>query len=175
MPKSKIFLDCGYYVGKALEYYAPFIDESWEVYAFEPMPQKEIKESLARFPFPIKLIKAAVWTEDGTAQFSMGEREDAGRLSKVRTSSEHKTKVKTVDFSKFVAQLPEDSIIACSMDIEGAEFPVLNKMLQDKTIKRISLLDIEFHDRILKDIDEGDSSRLRRAIEGEGVLVKLKI
>ncbi len=171
----KIFLDCGYYAGKALEYYAPLMDETWTVYAFEPNEELNVAETIKRFPFKVKWIKKAVWTEDGKVGFRVGGREDASHLDVIRTSEEKMITVPCIDFSKFVKKLPENATIVCSMDIEGAEFPVLRKMLRQKTIKRISLLDIEFHNRLIKEEETADASALRRELEAEGVLVKLKL
>lgn len=169
-----IYIDCGFYAGKALEYYAPFMDENTEVHVFEPNPKIDVKAHMERFPFLMIWHEAAVWIKDGIAMFDIEEREDAARLRKVRKSLGKTVKVKTVDFSKFVADLPDDKI-AISMDIEGAEYPVLRKMIKDGTAKKITLLDIEFHDRLLTDEDAGTSSALRRELETLGVLVKLKI
>lgn len=171
----KVFLDCGYYAGKALEYYAPLMDESWTVYAFEPNPNINADETIKRFPFKVNLIKKAVWTDDTELKFRVTSREDASHLSEVRTSQDEEITVEALDFSKFVAGLPEDATIICSMDIEGSEYPVLRKMLKESTVQRISLLDIEFHDRLLLEEDAATSSLLRRTLESEGVLVKLKI
>lgn len=171
----KIFLDCGYYVGKALEYYTPLMDDTWTVYAFEPNESLEVERTIQRFPFKVNWIKKAVWTEDGTTKFRLAGRNDASHISEIRTSTDPEIEVETIDFSRFVAELPEDAIIVCSMDCEGAEYPVLRKMLKDGTAKRLKLLDIEFHQRLLTGEDEASTSLLRRTLEGEGVLVKLKL
>lgn len=171
----KIFIDVGYYVGKALDYYAPLMDETWEVYVFEPNLELDVEESLKRFPFKATWIKAAAWTEDGEVEFRLGGRNDASHIDTIRESTDRKVIVPCIDFSKFVAELPEDATIVCSFDGEGAEFPVLRKMLTDRTAQRISLLDIEFHHRLLTTEDEASASSLRRELEGEGVLVKLKL
>lgn len=168
--RPKIFLDCGHYVGKALEYYAPFMDDSWLVYAFEPNTQLNVTMTSKRFPFPVSWVQKAVWIEDGEVDFELGGREDASHISSVGQP------VPSLDFSKFVAELPQDAVIVCSMDIEGSEFPVLRKMLADKTAQRLSLLDIEFHHRLTNnEEDQASADFLRRCLEGEGVLVKLKV
>lgn len=172
---KRIFIDVGYYVGKALEYYAPFMDDSWKVYVFEPNTELNVEESLAKFPFEAEWIKKAVWTEDGEVEFRLTGRNDASHIDGIRDSVDRKITVPCIDFSKFVAELPEDATIVCSFDGEGAEYPVLRKMLEEGTASRLSLLDIEFHHRLLTDEDEATSSALRRALEGEGVLVKLKL
>lgn len=173
---AKYFLDCGYYVGKALEYYAPFMDDAWIVYAFEPNESLNVKETIKRFPFKVRWIKKAAWVEDGRIGFALGGRDDASHVIDLHPESKDKTiPVECLDFSKFVANLPKNATIVCSMDIEGAEYPVLKKMLADGTAARLKLLDIEFHHRLIKDKTPEDSSELRRTLEAEGVLVKLKI
>lgn len=171
----KIFLDVGYYAGKALDYYAPLMDESWTVYVFEPNTNINVEETLKRFPFKAKWIKKAVWTKNGKVNFRLTGRNDASHIDSIRKSEDPMITVPCIDFSKFVADLPKDATIVCSFDGEGAEFPVLRKMIKDKTIERISLLDIEFHHRLLMDEDEASASLLRREVEGHGTLVKLKL
>lgn len=171
----KIFVDAGYYVGKALEYYAPFMDETWTVFVFEPNLELNVEESLKRFPFKAVWIKKAVWTEDGEVEFRVGGREDASHIDTIRESTDKKITVPCIDFSRFIAELPQDATIVCSFDAEGAEFPIFRKMLEDKTAQRISVLDIEFHHRLLSYEDAVSASELRQALEGEGVLVKLKL
>lgn len=166
----KIFLDCGFYAGKALDYYAPLMDETWKVYVFEPNPNISIDTS--RFPFEVEIIRKAVWVDDRGVDFVIDDRDDASHVD--RGVERKKIKVESIDFSEFVADLPEAEII-CSMDIEGSEFPVLGKMIIDGTIKRIALIDIEFHHRLMEAYTEVDAQALIRAMQGEGVLVKLKI
>lgn len=175
MSRNKIMIDVGFYVGKALDYYAPLMDDNWKVYVFEPNEELDVAESVKRFPFEVEWIKAVAWTEDGEVEFRLGGRNDASHIDTIRESTDRKITVKAIDFSKFVATLPEDATIVCSFDGEGAEYPVLRKMLKDGTAKRISLLDIEFHHRLLTEEDETTSSLLRRELEAEGILVKLKL
>jgi hypothetical protein len=99
----KIFLDCGYYVGKALEYYAPFLDDSWIVYVFEPNTNLDVEESLKRFPFKTNWVKKAVWTDDGTVEFRLTGRNDASHIDSIRSSTDTLVEVPSIDFSKFVA------------------------------------------------------------------------
>jgi len=171
----KIFIDAGYYRGKAMEYYAPFLDDSWTIYAFEPNINLPVEESLSRFPFNVEWIKKAAWTENGKKEFVLTARNDASHLSAVRAGVDETITVPTMDFSKFIADLPEDATICVSMDIEGSEYPVLRKMIKEGTIKKINLLDIEFHHRLIPGEDDDSSSRLRQEVESLGTLVKLKL
>lgn len=172
----KYFLDCGYYVGRALQYYAPFLDDSWNVIVFEPNHKIDVLSSLERFPFPVQWVDKAVWTEDGEVEFRLQGRDDSSHIDSIRLSVDPKITVPCMDFSKFIADLPEYATICCSFDIEGAEFPVMRKMLEDGTAKRLALLDVEFHHRLFPEKeDAATASTLRRAFEGEGVMVKLKL
>lgn len=170
----KIFIDCGYYIGKALDYYAPLMDDTWLVYVFEPNENLDVEESLKRFPFQIIWVRKAVWTEDGEVDFRLQGRVDASHIDSIRHSVDPVVTVPCIDFSKFLKELPEATIV-CSMDIEGAEFPVLRKMLDEGTAQRISVLDIEFHHRLLENPDSNLASSLRQELEANGVLVKLKL
>lgn len=171
----KIYISCGFYVGRDLDYYAPLMDESWVVYAFEPNTELNVEESIKRFPFKVQWLKKAVWVEDGEVEFVLDGRDDASHISELRTNQDRKITVSCIDFSRFVAELPKDATIVVSMDCEGAEFPILEKMLVEGTAQRIALLDIEFHNRLLEDKTRDDASNLRIRLESEGILVKEKV
>lgn len=59
--------------------------------------------------------------------------------------------VQCIDFSEYIKQNinPTDYVI-CKMDIEGAEYEVLQKMIKDETINIIKELYIEWHSHLLK-------------------------
>jgi FkbM family methyltransferase len=57
-----------------------------------------------------------------------------------------KEQVTTIDFSSFIlTEIPKNSEIILKMDIEGAEFRVLNSLIRSGAIKRISKLYVEWH------------------------------
>lgn len=173
-----IFLDCGYYVGIVLDQYLERneIDKDWKVYAFEPLHSLNVEESIKRFPFDIEWIDKAVWIEDSEVDFWVSERHNASYMDLVGNNApSEKLVVPSMDFSKFVADLPKTDKIICSMDIEGAEYAVLEKMIKDKTLDRIDVLDIEFHHRILDGYTIDDSKRLREEILKRGIEIRLKV
>ena len=169
----KIFIDAGFYAGKALDYYAPLMDDSWIVYIFEP--NMDLPLDIERFPFGIIYRPEAVWIEFGEVDLVLTGRNDASYVGNLKKDEGDKVRVPAIDFSQFVDELPEDATIICSMDCEGSEFPVLEKMLRDGTAKRLSLLDIEFHHRNVEGYTKEDADRIIRALQSEGVLVKLKV
>jgi len=172
-----IFLDCGFYVGNALKRYqeAGTVDESWTIYAFEPYPLEKVDAMLeARLPLKVILIKKAVWTEDGEIGLNTKQLENASYVVGTRGEEVGDKTVETINFSKFVMELPQNAVIMCSMDIEGAEFAVLRKMITEGTIDRIKVLDIEFHHRLTPLYSIDDSRELISEIGARGVDVRLK-
>lgn len=164
----KIFLDCGRFNGVAIEQFC--VDDSWEIYSFDPHPMADLN-----LP-PHELIEKAVWTEDGEVDFSIDPRFQASHIVGVAgTEYEDTKKVPAIDFSKFVADLPEADLVVCSMDIEGAEFPVLRKMLEDGTINHLDMLDVEFHHRMMNTEDDNSARQLTQEILNLGVIVRQKI
>lgn len=173
-----IFIDAGFYRGITLRRYIDqgIVDKSWTIYAFEPNPDLGVKQHIEDF-FPdvtVTLIEKAVWVRDGVMKFHISGREDAASLEGTSGHTEPKEVAsETIDFSKFVANLPKAHII-CSMDIEGAEFVVLEKMLEENTIDKIDLLEVEFHHRLMLDYTPDHARALIKRVEERGVEVKLK-
>ncbi len=171
MPKNRILLDCGQFDGVAIRQYC--VDDSWKIYSFEPEPQPEV--NTVDLP-PHELIQKAVWTEDGEVSFSLDPRKQASHITGVAgTDFEDRVTVPSIDFSRFVAELPGDALVVCSCDIEGAEFAVLRKMIHDGTAQRLSVLDIEFHHRMMNDEDDESARKLIQELSDLGVIVRLKI
>ena len=157
----KVYVDCGYYAGVAYRKYAPDADVS---YAFEPNLTLDV---------PDFVIRKAVWVEDGEVSFRVAGREDAAHIPSETEEGDMVT-VPSINFSKFLTKFPDHSVV-CNMDIEGAEYPVLRKLIDEGTIDKIKFLDIEFHHRLLMDYTKEDSQRLLDEIEKRGIKVNIKV
>lgn len=165
--KRKIFLDCGRFDGVAIKQYC--VDDSWDIYSFDVDPQPNL--DLPEHTF----IEKAVWIRDEELTVSLDPRKQASHIKGVAGTEYEQTKtVQAIDFSWFVHELPEATIV-CSMDIEGSEFPVLRKMIKNGTLQCISVLDIEFHHRLMNDEDTESARKLIQEISELGVIVRLKI
>lgn len=171
MSKNRIFLDCGRFDGVAIQQYC--VDDSWQIYSFDPYPQPDLD-----LP-PHELIQKAVWVEEGTVQFSIDPRVQASHITGIAgTDFKDKITVPCINFSKFVSDLvasENPDIVICSMDIEGAEFAVLRKMIEERTINHIDVLDIEFHHRMMNDETDESARKLIQELSALGVIVRLKI
>jgi FkbM family methyltransferase len=59
--------------------------------------------------------------------------------------------VNCIDFSNYLKKnFTEDDYVICKMDIEGAEYDVLGKLIDDDTINLIDEIYIEWHNHLLK-------------------------
>ena len=145
-----IFIDCGAWTGDSvLEFVKHFKD--YEIYAFEchPLLQNQLKNLSEKHNF--NLIDKAVWINDEPMKLYLGVND----LTQSSTLFSNKKKyidkkkpveVQSIDFSKWIKDnfSPDDNIV-CKMNIEGAEYDILEKMINDKTIKYIKRLYCAWH------------------------------
>jgi FkbM family methyltransferase len=153
--KRKIFIDAGAYDGDTIKQFYNWgfiIDKpnEFKVYAFEPNPN--MKKALLDIESQHKnltYIPKAVWVKDEILQFAvdttptpLGSTVMPGKVN--IWNNFDKVDVEAIDFSEWLKQFKNDEVII-KMDIEGAEFPVLKKMIKDKTIFIPSKIMVEFH------------------------------
>jgi FkbM family methyltransferase len=167
---KNIFLDCGTHLCEGLIdfYNRGVIDDSYEIHTFEANPACNINERIKQIQLNITPYNSAVWIEDGVVLFNQehhkkyntgspndGFSDRDGWASSVDgigfnyRGYEDKIEIPSINFSKFVSNLPSDANIICKMDIEGSEFSVLRHMIQEKTICKIKEIYIEFHERFM--------------------------
>ena len=96
----------------------------------------------------------AAWIYDGEIDFYLGKDKKQRPLSqasslipsKNNVDSSDPVKVECIDFSKWVIDnFDKEDYIILKLDIEGAEYDVLEKMLEDNSIDYINELYVEFH------------------------------
>lgn len=166
-----IYVDLGAYNGDTfLSFMAntdlPVAPEEFEIYLVEPNPAfTAILTKLADKFDNIKEVKSeAAWTDDGFIEFA----QDTNLLAYGSTVMKAKEniwntmphiKVRCFDFSNWIKQFKNDYLIV-KMDIEGAEFPILEKMIKDKTIKLINQLWVEMHPNKVREYTSIDSDDL---------------
>jgi len=160
---NKIFLDCGAYNGCSLELFSNLYKDhrEYNVFSFEinQSHNKDIFSTANRLKFKkFNLINKGVWINGGKKIFNGWE------FTNKKTDKEnprpkvwwcHKCKryhkhdyssVSTIDFSNFIKNnFSVDDFIVLKMDIEGAEYKVINKMFTDKTLNYISVFFGELH------------------------------
>jgi FkbM family methyltransferase len=152
----QVLVDCGANLGVVLRrFIAEFPDRDF--YAFEPNAElhASIRKQVADSGHPrVSVSNRAVWTHNGTVELFLGHHESSTLLPgksvppvyDQQIDYKHPITVPCLDFSAWLKQMfiPEDEIIV-KMDIEGAEYPVLRKMIADDTLGLVSVLHIEWH------------------------------
>lgn len=146
-----IFIDCGGYDGCSV---IKFMSENkgFDCLSFEPNP--------ALWPYyedlPTTLVKKAVYIKDGTVEFSLDDVDGDGSTlidtklvdwyGGVSNAECRRIEVECIDLSKLIKSLSTKyEKIILKMDIEGAEYDVLEKLHRENLIKYIETIYAEFH------------------------------
>ena len=115
----KVFIDCGWYRGKAFRYFQKTKEysEGFQIYAFEPFYKCESKENFFFF-------KKAVWIFDGEIKLYSSPRRGGqanGIYPNLRAKKNEEHVVPCIDLSKFIAStFNMDDYIVLKIDIEGS-------------------------------------------------------
>lgn len=108
------------------------------LYGFDPWPELKDGAHYMQNGTRVMLSNLAAWTEDGLCPYLKHPSPASS------TTVMGGPLVRCFDFSRWLLDQPESIIV--KMDIEGAEFPIIEKMISDGTDNRVSLLLVEFHD-----------------------------
>jgi FkbM family methyltransferase len=66
-----------------------------------------------------------------------------------------------IDLSNFIkTNFSLEDEIYLKLDVEGAEFPVFNKMIEDDTLKYINTLAVEWHDEMIKECNLNELNQI---------------
>jgi len=157
---SNIFIDCGGNLGQSIDRFkrSEYYKQDFCIHSFEPNPSLRDKY-LNRDD--ISFHPQAIWVLDGEISFYLDKSRRS--LGSTLISSKHTRKidkkkpinVPCIDFSSWILKnFDASDYIILKMDIEGAEYDVLNKMIKDNSINYIKMAFIEFHyDKINLDIN----------------------
>lgn len=172
--KKKVFIDCGFHHGEGLRHFIQQlgIDANWEIHAFEPNTACYMHERAEAIEIEYNVVIRpsirAVWCCDGLLDFKQEDhlfsqsgsptdgrsRLDGWASQIAQLNGDAPGLVSTVkvvgfDFSNFIGQFTNGYEVYCKMDIEGSEFPVLRKILNDGRAWIFHHLWVEFHERFL--------------------------
>lgn len=175
-----IYIDLGCYNGDTVEQFISWgqllgdISDA-EIYAFDPQAfikeWTDIKERQVKHVKDIHFIQSAAWVEDADIELSLWHEQPIGStVMKAKRSwyAGEITTTRAFDFSKWLKQFDEDEEIYIKFDIEGAEYPVLRKMLADGTAQRCKLLMIEWHSDKLTEEYKEDEEIIKNALIESG-------
>jgi FkbM family methyltransferase len=167
----KIFLDCGANEGESVARFEKLFPDhrEFEIFCFEPCEKSTAKINQSR----ITIINKAVWVKDGTVNFFEAGVSPAGStLLKDKTTwnvSQTPIEVPSLDLSRWVSSnFTPANFIVMKMNIEGAEYKVLRKMLDDGALEMINRLYVSWHFRKIPSISKQRHKKLVDDIEAAG-------
>lgn len=193
-----IFIDCGTHLGEGLEKFIQMYSMTkggWQIYSFEP--NKDSYRQVIKKHFPvakINFIKKAVWIKDGTLNFTSEKpphsRRHDGAGSTVISLNDwnppggpenpglgtfnRSYRVSCLHLSRFIKDhfSLQDRIIL-KMDIEGAEFAVLEDLVKTRAIEYVDDLYVEFHEWAMNSKSAESKRALKSKLTG-GFLGRLR-
>lgn len=172
----KVFVDCGTNLGIVLNRFIHELPDH-DFYAFEPNQDliPFIHQQVEQAPHSprVEISHSAVWTHDGTIDLFLGHHESSTVMPGKRVPPMYDQQidysspvpVPATDFSSWLRRtVTADDHVVVKMDIEGAEYPVLTKLLTDGTINLISVLYIEWHYDRFPAMSRADHDRVATAV-----------
>ncbi len=172
-----IFIDGGAHLGetiKAFKKSALYSEHQWKIFSFECNPFL-----VQRIPKgeDVVVIDKAMWIHNKGLKFHFGKSSLGGNVVKNQYSAEKEKSihVESVNFGQWLRKnFKRRDIIYVKLDIEGAEYTILDKMLQDGSIQYIDKLYVEFHSFIMEDVSKEKDKELIDQIERLGISVVTK-
>jgi FkbM family methyltransferase len=169
MAQRRVFVDCGSNLCKVLEERMQRgLDD--EFFAFEPQPELAHVAAEVRSRHPdVKLHfeAKAVWVRDEELKFFLATRWGPNHRGGSTLMEGHTNNgsavdygrpivVKAFDFSRWLLDtFTSANQVVVKMDIEGAEYPVLEKMMRDNSVSLVSEMIVEFHQNMNVTIEKG--------------------
>lgn len=151
----KIYIDLGANVGDTIATFAEW-HPSHLIWGFEANPQM-VKPLRERFKgnSKVKILHKAAWVADGSITLFLGHPLSStvmeGKASMPQAPEfeiryDKWVEVGSVDLATWLLKkFTLDDDVTVKMDIEGAEYPVLRRMIETKAIRLVDLLICEFH------------------------------
>jgi FkbM family methyltransferase len=160
----RIFIDLGAFDGDTLELAMSLYPDTDLFVAFEPSRENLALLRTRFMTHPkVRIVAAAAGTTDAAQVIlyhATGLYGHSLLQSKANVSADDAEEVEMIDFSRYVSEefKPSDHIVL-KIDIEGSEYDLLERMIEQRSIDRIATLFCEWHHRRV-----GVSARRHRAL-----------
>lgn len=176
-----VFIDGGAHRGQTIRAFKKsglWADHDWLIYAFECNPRlvHHLQEKYSARD-NVKIIGKAMWIHNQGLEFYFGKTDLGGNVvdNRYTKKSLGKIHVASVDFGDWLKEnFTTDDTIYVKLDIEGAEYAVLDKMFHDRTIRYVDQFFLEFHSTLMDGITEAKDRELLKKINGLGIPVETK-
>ena len=153
----KVFINIGAGMGSDIDGFLSLSPShrDFEVFVFECNPNL-VPIITSRHP-KAKMMQYAASTETTQTKLYLGDHYVKSSLlpNKVNVFKDRHITVNTIDISKWLLDnFAKDDYIVVTLDIEGAEYAIVEKMISDGSLDLINELYIEFHGRKIPSITE---------------------
>jgi len=147
----KIFIDGGANRGQSIKAFLkewPNADQ-YEIFSFEASSGGDIRNDLNILEEEnknVKIFYKALWVENGSMIFYDDEKTSSSLIKEKPVNYKSKNEVETIDLSSWIKEtfIYEDEIIL-KLDVEGAEYEILEHMVEEGTIHMVNTLFAEIH------------------------------
>jgi len=154
--RRHVFVDCGGYDGCSIRRFIKDFDreDRFEMITFEP---NDLYATCYSDLPKHRLIQAAVHDRDGFQNFFLDQEDGDGstlfgnKLTRGNggfgtLDTANPVKVRTIDLARWLRENTSAfDYIILKLDVEGAEYDILEKMIRDRIIGRINHLFVEWH------------------------------
>lgn len=168
---KRVMIDGGFRDGVYTEAYLKDNPDSTMVFAFEPYQINRPKAEELSVKYPNSCVSAmedALWVKEGTLDFYPATRMDGGSLldNMKHRADREPIQVRCLDLADFINDYIRSMYPGCpihiKLDIEGAEYAVINHLLDRKAIAPIDELVVEFHTRQNRSLREAHDMLIER-------------
>jgi FkbM family methyltransferase len=164
---KNIYIDCGTHLGQGLIEFSQMFNMTpeWEIYTFEPNPYTlqlfiQYNQNFIK-SYNIKYYNNAVSTHYNTVTFNIDNRPGEGPIgmgSSIMSLNEWNPTSGTgpenfnmtieadcINLREFIETFSKEDNIVIKLDIEGAEYDILEDFIKHDTLDYINHLYVEFH------------------------------
>jgi len=171
-----LLIDCG--LGKDISFPRAFLERfGGRVIGIDPNPEA-LEYSRAHCPSGMEVRDAALWSDAGSeisfylprplAELPKGADGVSGSLLVSHTyAGQEKRAVRTTSLAEMLSQAGRDECDVLKLDIEGAEYAVLEALCRDGAVRRVRELLVEFHHHCT-DRTFDDTLKAVRLVEASG-------
>lgn len=167
----KIFIDCGAHCGESINRAKRQFGLDTLIVSFEALPTlAEQLQELYTDDDLVQIVNAAVYIKDGTINFNISPAfTDGSSILKTLNNNHLATTVEVpcFDLSSWIKDsFDSNDYLILKLDIEGAEYDVLEKMVEDGTLSMVSELWGEWHyGHIISNLTEQEKPQFTDRVE----------
>lgn len=149
---KKIFIDCGAHCGESILEAKKRYGDKTKIISFEANPNLAIPlQKHFKADSNVEINNAAIWIEDkkSTNFYLSVDWSDGSSIYKEKKSGgitdNISVNIPSINLSEFIKKIKKDNYIILKLDVEGAEYEILNHLIDENTFSLVNEFHGEFH------------------------------